>query len=160
MKQLFILFQRGRIFYCEDTATGKQTSLRTRDRAEAGRLIHAHNEAVRQAAMSLQIAQVYLRHGDPALAARTWQQVLDQIVSSRTGATRVRWESIARSPGLDPLRTRKLVETTAEHFLAVLKAGPVSTNVYLRRIHNFALGMHWLPWPILPRLLWPKVQYK
>jgi hypothetical protein len=24
-----------------------------------------------------------------------------------------------------------------------------STNVYLRRIHNFALDMNWLPWPIL-----------
>jgi hypothetical protein len=22
------------------------------------------------------------------------------------------------------------------------------------------MGMHWLPWPVLPKLLWPPVQYK
>ena len=31
MKNQFILFQRNGVFYCEDTATGKQSSLRTRD---------------------------------------------------------------------------------------------------------------------------------
>ena len=31
----------------------------------------------------------------------------------------------------------------------MLEAGKVSTNVYLRRIHNFALDMTWLPWPVL-----------
>jgi hypothetical protein len=25
--------------------------------------------------------------------------------------------------------------------------GKVPTNVYLRRLHNFALDMKWLPWP-------------
>lgn len=34
-----------------------------------------------------------------------------------------------------------------------------STNLYLRRIHNFALGMDWLLKPIIPRLEWPKVVY-
>jgi hypothetical protein len=33
----------------------------------------------------------------------------------------------------------------AEHFLRVLAVGTVSTNVYLRRLHNFALDMGWLP---------------
>ena len=69
MKQPFNLFQRAGIFYCEDTRTGKQTSLRTRDRADAVRLLHVKNEAVHQPAMNLQIAQVYLQHGDPALLA-------------------------------------------------------------------------------------------
>ena len=68
MKHRFILFQRSGIFYCEDTSTGKQTSLRTRDRADAQRLLAAKNEAAHQPAMNLQIAQVYLQHGDPALA--------------------------------------------------------------------------------------------
>ncbi len=35
MKQPFILFRRGEVFYCEDTTTRKQTSLRTKDQAEA-----------------------------------------------------------------------------------------------------------------------------
>lgn len=60
----------------------------------------------------------------------------------------------------DSLRHRKLLETGSEHFLAVLQSGTVSTNVFLRRFHNFAIGMHWLPWPVLPRLQWPAVEHK
>jgi hypothetical protein len=35
MKQRFILFRRACVFYYEDTTTGKQLSLRTKDEAEA-----------------------------------------------------------------------------------------------------------------------------
>lgn len=42
----------------------------------------------------------------------------------------------------------------------MLKNGSVSTNVYLRRAHNYALGLNWLPWAILPKLHWPVVRYK
>jgi len=40
-----------------------------------------------------------------------------------------------------------------------MKEGKVSTNVYLQRVQNFALGMNWLPVPVLPRKEWPAVQY-
>ncbi len=35
MKQRFILFRRAGVFYAEETANGKQQSLRTKDEAEA-----------------------------------------------------------------------------------------------------------------------------
>lgn len=73
MKSKYILFRRGEMFYCEDTATGKQTSLRTKVESEAQTLLHTRNEAERQPAMNLQIAQVYLRHSDSAVAQWTWQ---------------------------------------------------------------------------------------
>jgi integrase len=44
--------------------------------------------------------------------------------------------------------------------LKVLENGSISTNVYLRRIHNFALDMNWLPWPVLPKKRWPAVKFK
>ncbi len=110
--------------------------------------------------MNLQIAQVYLQYGDPALAARTWQHVMEQIVSLKTGPTQERWKHAAADKAFDLIRNRKLMETGAEHFLAVLNSGSVSTNVYLRRAHNFAIGMHWLPWPVLPKLQWPPVKFK
>ena len=160
MRHRFILFQRSGIFYCEETSTGKQTSLRTRDRADAERLLHAKNEATHQPAMNLQIAQVYLQHGDPALATRTWQDVMTQIAASKTGATQHRWQCAIRAQALDGLRARRLIETTPEHFMAALKAGTVTTNVYLRRIHHCAVAMHWLPWPVLPKRHWPAIQYK
>ena len=39
MKTRFLLFNRAGVFYNEDTATGKQTSLRTKDRAVAASMI-------------------------------------------------------------------------------------------------------------------------
>ena len=160
MKHRFNLFQRAGIFYCEDTTTGKQTSLRTRDKADALRLLHAKNEAVHQPTMNLQIAQVYLHHGDPALATRTWQQVMEQIVTTKTGSTQARWQSAIRDKALDVIRQRRLIETTPELFLAALKAGAVATNVYLRRIHHYAVALHWLPWPVLPKNHWPPIRFQ
>jgi hypothetical protein len=48
MKQRFILFRRGDTFYSEDTTTRKQSSLRTKDQAEAITLVNTKNEATRQ----------------------------------------------------------------------------------------------------------------
>jgi hypothetical protein len=45
MKTRFNLFRRAGVFYTEDTTTGKQTSLRTRDETEAKSLLNARNEA-------------------------------------------------------------------------------------------------------------------
>jgi integrase len=109
--------------------------------------------------MNLQIAQVYLHHSDPSLAGRTWQQVMEAIVSMKTASTRERWKYAMGDKAFDLIRHRKLLETTGEHFLNVLNIGSVATNVYLRRAHNFAIGMHWLPWPVLPKLHWPAVTY-
>jgi hypothetical protein len=58
------------------------------------------------------------------------------------------------------IREKPLLSTTPDLLLAVLKKGTVSTNVYLRRIQNFALDMGWLPWPILRKKQFPKVRFK
>jgi integrase len=46
------------------------------------------------------------------------------------------------------------------HLFAVPERGSVATNVFLRRLHNFALDMNWLPWPVIPKRQWPAVHYK
>jgi hypothetical protein len=140
MKSRFILFRRAGVFYAEETATGKQTSLRTKNEAEALTLLNAKNEAVRHVAMNLQIAQVYLRHSDPTLATRTWQDVMDAMFPLKTGPTQARWQVAMRDKAFDLFHSRKLMETAAEHFLQVLNAGTISTNMFLRRLHNFAVG--------------------
>lgn len=43
--------------------------------------------------------------------------------------------------------------------MSVLSNGTVSTNVYLRRLQNFCIGMNWLPWPVLPHKLFPTVKH-
>jgi len=39
------MFNRAGVYYSEDTTTGKQHSLRTKDEAEALTLLHSKNEA-------------------------------------------------------------------------------------------------------------------
>ena len=43
MKTKYTLFRRNGIYYSQDSATGQQKSLRTRDEAEALKLISARN---------------------------------------------------------------------------------------------------------------------
>jgi hypothetical protein len=52
MKSKYTLFRRGEMSYMQDSATGRQTSLRTKDETEAKSLLNARNEAQRQPACS------------------------------------------------------------------------------------------------------------
>src|SRR5487761_2086928 len=72
------------------------TSLKTKDKAEANRLLMAMNEAGKQPAMNLSLARVYLRHSDPMVSTRTWQNVLEEIIALKTGPTQARWKSAAK----------------------------------------------------------------
>ena len=100
------------MFYCVDTKTGKRHSLHTCIEDEARQILEAKNQAERQPAINLQIAQAYLQHGDPAMAARTWQHVMEQIHSTKTGNTRERWRYAIQDEAFDLLRHRKLIETS------------------------------------------------
>jgi hypothetical protein len=55
---------------------------------------------------------------------------------------------------------RLRIRSNAEQLLACLKAGTVSTNVHMRKLHNFCLSMNWLPWPLIPKRLWPEVRFQ
>ena len=154
------MFRRAGVFYCEDTTTGKQTSLRTKDEAEAVILLNAKNESFRQPVLNRQIARTYLAATDSEMASRTWQVPMDEMTKTKTGPTRTRHERAMQDKAFNLIRHLPILETHASHFLKVLQAGKVSTNVYLRRVHNFALDMNWLPWPILPKKQWPQVKFK
>src|SRR5213594_3105636 len=147
MKNRFRLYRRtmGGVFYVHDSETGKQESLGTRDRTEAVTLLNARNESVRQPQLNLQIAKAYLAGTDSAVSSRTWQNALDAVIDTKSGSTRDRWRRAAKETALDLIRDRVIIETQAEHLLACLKAGTVSRNVHLRKLHNFCLSMNWLP---------------
>ena len=48
MKARYLLFRRTGIYYTEDTLTRKQHGLRTRDKADALKILNAKNEPFRQ----------------------------------------------------------------------------------------------------------------
>lgn len=160
MTQRYSLFRRGGIFYAQDSESGQQTSLRTKDRSEALALLHARNEAFRQPLLNLQMARTYLAASDPEVSKRNWSAVMDAMGRNKTGVTLHRHVTAMKDHAFDLIRDEPILETQALHFTRVLDAGGVSTNVFLRRLHNFALGMNWLPWPILPQRRWPKIRFK
>jgi len=151
---------RGRNFYCVDTVTGKRASLHTANSDEARQLVEAKNNSHRQPTLNLQIARAYLTATDPAYFQRTWQTVMDEIQTHGKEPTRIRYVRGMKSRAFDGLRHKKLLETTAEDFLAIVKNKQMSVGHYLRRLHNLALNLGWLPVPVLAPMLWPKEQPK
>ena len=154
------MFLRGIVYWIQDNETGKQETLRTKNRSEAERLFNAKNEAHRQPVINLHIARAYLMVGDPLAAQRTWQMVMEEIVKLKEGETQRRWQVAIKDKALAGVSKLPLLETRAQDFLRAMEQGKVSTNIYLRRIHNFALGMNWLPVPVIPKRMWPDFSFK
>ena len=163
MKTRYRLIRRGvrnNAFYCVDTTTGKRTSLRTDSEAEARKIVEAKNQATRQPVLNLQIAKAYLAGSDSGITTRTWQQAVEALTQTKQGANQVRWRTVLKDRALAPLWPRVIIETPGELLLRALQVGTVSTNVYLRRLHNFCVDMNWLPWPLIPKRQWPAVRFK
>jgi hypothetical protein len=85
---------------------------------------------------------------------------MDHLVAKKKDDTRLRWNTAIKDKNFDSIRHLRVAETRPEHFDRALADGKVSSNVFLRRIHNHALGMEWLLKSVIPRLQWPKPAYK
>jgi integrase len=154
------MFRRGAVFYFEDRTSGQQRSLHTRDQSEARRILQAKNDAVNQPLMNLVMAKTYLAAQDPKLITRTWADVMQMFCERGKPSTRRRHARVVASKPMQYLRDKKLVETTADDFFHVLSLGGNSTVTFLQTLHNDAVGMGWIPSPILPRKRWPKITKK
>jgi integrase len=152
--------ERGRQFYCVDSETGRRFSLKTKDRDAAEQIVLAKNQSLRQPTLNLQIAKAYLAGTDNGVATRTWQNALESLTNTKHGENQIRWRIAARDKALAPLLPRVIIETPGEALLNAMQAGTVSTNVFLRRLHNFCVDMNWLPWPLVPKRQWPAVKFK
>jgi integrase len=151
---------RGNGFYCVDTKTGKRTSLHTGNADEAQQIIEAKNNSERQPVLNLQIAKAYLAGSDNGITTRTWQHAIESLINTKQGANQHRWKTAAKDKALAMLLPQVIIETKGEAILKALQMGTVSTNVYLRRLHNFCVDMSWLPWPLVPKRQWPAVEFK
>ncbi len=101
----------------------------------------------------------YLAASDSEITRRSWQVVFVETAKTKHGVTQERWLRASRDHAFDLIRDLPVFETRSEHLLRVLERGTVATNVFLRRLHNFAFDMGWLPWPVLPKKQWPSVRY-
>jgi integrase len=142
---------------------GRQVLLRGqnhRQKNQPGQIVEARNNSERQPVLNLQIAKAYLAGTDNGIATRTWQQAIESLASTKQGENQRRWRVAARDKAFAPLLPRIIIETPGELLLKVLQTGKVSTNVFLRRLHNFCVDMNWLPWPLIPKRQWLAVKFK
>lgn len=160
MKNRYWLLKRGGTYYIKDSKTGKRESLGTKNKPQAQRLLAAKNELLQSTALNLQLGKIYLAGHDPKLTTRTWVEVMDQLSSHGKEQSQKRCRRELGSKPFDLIRHKMIVETTGDDLRAVLQAGKSATNNYLHRLHNLAVGLGWLPWPIIPPKLWPKVTPK
>jgi integrase len=145
------------VFYWQEKGTSNRGSLRTKNRAEAERLLAAMNDAHRQPLLNLALGRTYLSAHDSRLCTRTWQTVMDEMARHGKATTQVRCARAMRSKAYDPIRDKTLVETAADDFLDICHAHGNSVGHYMRRFHNLALNLGWLPCPILHKAVWPKI---
>src|SRR5438128_2380467 len=153
------LFSRcNSIFYWQENDSSKQGTLRTNDKREAERLLNAMNESHREPTLNLNLARAYLAAHDPKMAQRIWQAVMDEMATHGIPTTQQRCARGFRSKAYDPIRNKPLVQTTGSDLLAIIHASGNCVAHYLRRLHNLALDLGWLPWPILAKRAWPKIR--
>ncbi len=152
MQNRYGYFQRANgVYYALDLVSQRQTSLKTREEAEAKRLIAAKNQAADTPQLNRAMAKVYASAASPQLMERTWREVIDAYVNKSVPTTRPRVARAFRSEPFKVLGRIKVNETDPTGFWAVLnhkKAGN-STNHYLPRVQNFAWGMRWLFDPVM-----------
>ena len=143
--------RRNGVFYWQDNGSQKQGTLRTTDKREAERLLNAMNESHRQPNINLNLARAYLAAHDPKMAQRTWQAVMDEMATHGIPSTQARCARGFCSKAYHSIRNKPLVQTTGEDLLTVIHANGNCVAHYLRRLHNLALDLGWLPSPILAK---------
>jgi len=103
-----LLHRQGGVYYYEDRETRKQLSLGTKDKAEAIRLFHAHNEAHQNSILNGQTKSLGCIW-TPAI--RNSRNVrggsFDELVKTKQGNNRLRWERAVVDEAFDSDKTSR-----------------------------------------------------
>ena len=149
MKEKYWLIKRGTRYYSLDSETRERKSLGTTDRHEAQKIIQAKNESTHRPALGLSLAKAYLAAYDQSLVSRTWRFVMDEYSARGQTQTQELRRRKLKHKAFNHIRDKCLIETTSEDFMTVLRVRNVFVHSVLKNLHNLAIGMGWLPWPVL-----------
>ena len=156
MKKRYRTFRRNGIYYIQCNRTGKQESLRTKDKGEAEQILTQRNQHGQDFRIQREVALATLKACDPAMAARTWAMAIDRYSQQGASQTQERKRRAFAGTRFDAIRDKRLIDTVDEDFFSILDGGGVAANHFLKRLHNFSVSMGWLVRPIIPMKLWPK----
>jgi len=159
-KQRYWLYRRAGIYYLHDAETGKRESLNTHSKREAEQIRIVRNEVAARPQVGWALAKACFAAQDSKVLKRTWQEVIEEFCSRGKSQTQTYRRWVVSQTPFNQLRHKKLIETTADDIMGFLKAGGAQTHLVLRCLHNLAVGLGWLPWPILANKLWPKILTK
>jgi hypothetical protein len=93
MKERFWLFKRGNLFYFQDSGTGRQLSLGTKDRNEAERLLEIKRHASDNPSFNQLILRNCLATQDADFATRKWSAVMAHMMTHGKESTRARCDA-------------------------------------------------------------------
>jgi len=117
------LFQQHGVFYLQDSQTRRKESLHTRDRGEAECLWAAHNDAAQNPAVGMALAKAYLSAHNQKITKRRWQMVMNHFCARDQPQTQAHRKLVTKRTGFNLIRSKKLLENTADDFLQYWKAG-------------------------------------
>lgn len=146
MKERFYLYRRRQTFYVQDSRTGKQQSLETKDRNVARRLLEIKRQAADSPSFNKIILKTCLSANDSLLGERTWKTVMDQMEAHGKESTKTRCACAFNSKWFNPIRRKKLIDVTggdneAQNGRCESGWGFMGLKVARRRPMDFSIGL-------------------
>ena len=146
MKERLRLFRRSwGIYYWVDSETGRQGSLRTRNRQEAERILQAMRESVRVPdSVNLAMAQLHLQAANPDLSKRTWNDLFGEWI--RRGIAQSSRERCLRAverPWMRQLGKYRLSDPEAADWVLENLKGNYAKEV-IRGLQRLGISLGWL----------------
>ena len=146
MKQRLKLFRRAwGIYYWVDSETGRQGSLRTRDRTEAERLLQTMRESVRVPdQVNLAMAQLHLQAASPDLGTRTWSDLFSEWIQQGIAqSTRERRMRTVARPWMRQLGRHRLTDPEAGEWILEHLKGNYAKEV-IRSLQRLGISLGWM----------------
>ena len=152
MKERLKLFRRSwGIYYWVDTETGRQGSLRTRNRLDAERLLQTMRETVRVPdQVNLAMAQLHLQAANPDLDKRTWNELFGEWIGQGIAkSTRERRLRTVERPWMRQLGRYRLTDPEAGEWILKHLKGNYAKEV-IRGLQRLGISLGWMISPTVP----------
>ncbi len=151
--------RRNGVFYWQENDSSKQGTLRTSRQTRSRTALKCDERIASRANPQSQCrSRLPRRPRSETWRSEPGKRVMNEMATHGIPTTQERCARAFRSKAYDPIRNKPLVQTTGANLLAIIHANGNCVAHYLRRLHNLAVDLGWLPWPALAKRAWPKIR--